>query len=56
MPSEIKACPFCGYDAYFEYNDFNDETLEGDDGSGWVKCSNSDCGIGFYDDLSLIHI
>ena len=46
----IKRCPFCGSDAEFEYNDFNQETGEGDDGTGWIKCTNSRCGVGFYDE------
>ena len=48
--SELLNCPFCGSAAEFEYDDWNPETGEGDDGIGWAKCTNSHCGVGFHDD------
>lgn len=50
MNENLKKCPFCGSDAEFEYDDWNPDTEEGDDGLGWAKCSNHHCGIGFHDD------
>ena len=44
------SCPFCGAEAEFEYDDWNSETGEGDDGIGWLKCTNPKCGVGFHDD------
>ena len=43
-------CPFCGSPAEFEYNDYNFETGEGDDGMGEVRCTNIECGVRFFDD------
>jgi len=48
--NELLNCPFCGSVAEFEYDDWNPETGEGDDGIGHAQCTNSQCGIGFHDD------
>ena len=50
MTQELLPCPFCGSQAEFEYDDWNPETEEGDDGIGWVRCTNAKCGVGFHDD------
>lgn len=47
---ELLPCPFCGSKAEFEYDDWNPETEEGDDGIGWVRCTNKKCSAGFHDD------
>jgi len=46
----ILPCPFCGSKAEFEYNDWNPETKEGDDGMGYLKCLNINCGACVFDD------
>jgi len=48
--SELLNCPFCGSVAEFEYDDWNPETGEGDDGMGYAKCTNPHCCAGFHDD------
>lgn len=58
MNHDLLKCPFCGADAQFEYDetgtripgDWNPDTGEGDDGTGWCKCTNPECGVGFHDD------
>lgn len=51
MTQELLRCPFCGSPASFEYDDWVEETGEGDDGIGWVRCTNHECGTGFHDDF-----
>lgn len=36
---ELLPCPFCGGRAEFEYEDWNEETGDGDDGTGVVSCT-----------------
>lgn len=48
--SELLNCPFCGSMAEFEYDDWNPDTGDGDDGMGYAKCTNWRCGIGFRDE------
>ena len=40
---DIKPCPFCGSKAEWIYRPWDDETEAGDDGTGWVKCTNDLC-------------
>lgn len=41
---DIKPCPFCGAKAEWIYTPWDDETETGDDGTGYVKCTNDLCG------------
>ncbi len=50
MKDAILPCPFCGSQAEFEYDDWNPDTEEGDDGIGLVRCKNQKCGASFRDD------
>ncbi|MEA3385863.1 MAG: Lar family restriction alleviation protein [Thermodesulfobacteriota bacterium] len=44
-------CPFCGSPATFEFKDYNPaDRRSGDDGMGWVQCSNYKCGAMIFDD------
>ncbi len=45
---KLKPCRFCGSAAEFEFKDWDEETESGDDGMGWLKCQNNDCGVGFF--------
>lgn len=47
----IKSCPFCGSEAAFEFRDYNEEKDIGDDGTGWVRCHNYECGIYVFGDF-----
>jgi hypothetical protein len=49
MEDKLKPCPFCGSEAKYEYDDYDEETGEGDDGNGCVQCCNPLCGVGFHD-------
>ena len=37
--TQLLPCPFCASKAEWEYTPWNDETGEGDDGSGWIECT-----------------
>lgn len=45
---QLRKCPFCGSEAEFEYDEYDFETGDGDDGVGWISCTNSKCGVGFH--------
>ena len=49
MSEELKPCPFCGGAAEFEYTTWNEETEEGDDGTGWIECQSCHVQMGGFD-------
>lgn len=51
MSNDIKKCPFCGSNAEFLYDDYDPETGEGDDGIGWITCTNLHCRAMLRDDM-----
>lgn len=36
---DLLPCPFCGGKAEWEYAPWDEDTKVGDDGSGWVECT-----------------
>ena len=54
--TELLPCPFCGSSAEFEYDDWCPDTGAGDDGIGWMRCTNRYCGVGLHDDHNAASI
>ena len=42
MNKDLKPCPLCKSEAEWEYRDYNSIDGTGDDGTGYIRCSNCD--------------